>query len=118
MACTSEPDLSEGLTDSSTALGIYQLYTVYTWLATITRLYSKLQYSNLKHKKQIRVRNDPWLQKTEASGKSSFRLADANKIVCTNLMDVCSSLMNLPLSWEREIRIALAILDDEFIRFL
>lgn len=52
MAYTSELNLSEGLTENPTTLGIYQLSTGYTWLAATARSYSKLKYSNLKQKHQ------------------------------------------------------------------
>lgn len=52
MAYTSEPNFSEGLTNDPTALAIYHLSTEYTWLEAIAKSYSKLKYSNLKHRKQ------------------------------------------------------------------
>lgn len=86
MTHTSKPRFSEGLTNKLTALGIYHVCTGYTWLAAIAKSYSKLKYSNLKHKKQSegKMIHDRNILRQQISHSS--RSAAANKTVFTNLM--------------------------------
>lgn len=87
MIHTSKPSFSEGLTNDLTALGIYHISTWYTWLAAIAKSYSKLKYSNLKHRKQSegKMTHDRNILRQQVS--HSFRSAAANKTVFTNLMN-------------------------------
>lgn len=74
--------------NNPTALGMYHLSKGYTWLAAIVRSYSKLKYSNFKHRKQSEgeMRHDLNILRQQVS-HSSPRSAAANKIVYTNLMN-------------------------------